>query len=169
MKIMITQDELKAILDYNPITGHFTNRCNRGPVYKGFRAGSPSGHGYRKINLGKKRYYEHHLAWLFVFGEWPDEIDHIDRNGSNNAISNLRKATRSQNCCNSATRQSLAGLRGAYLDKRVNRWYSHIQMDGEYRHLGMFENAEQAHAAYMQALTEVHGEFVPHEPNPEKE
>jgi hypothetical protein len=160
---MITQKYLKYILDYDPITGYFTNRFARGPARKDNRAGSPTGHGYRRIIIDCEKYYEHHLAWLYVYGVWPDEIDHIDRDRSNNAVSNLREATRSQNCCNSATRESLAGLKGAYLDKRVNRWYSKIQVDDKVLWLGSFDNAEQAHAAYMQALTEIHEEFTPHD------
>lgn len=37
------------------------------------------------------------MAWGFVHGEYPEfEIDHKDRNRGNNAIDNLRPATRSQ-------------------------------------------------------------------------
>jgi hypothetical protein len=98
-----------------------------------------------------------------VYGEWPDEIDHVDRDRSNNAVSNLRKATRSQNCCNSAKRESLSGLKGAYFDWRAMKWFSKIQIGRSIRWLGTFGTAEEAHAAYIQALTEYHGDYVPHE------
>ncbi|MDD0156969.1 HNH endonuclease signature motif containing protein, partial [Shigella flexneri] len=58
-------------------------------------------YGYNAINIDGVRYFAHRLAWLYVYGEWPkQEIDHIDRNRRNNAISNLRDVSRVVNALN---------------------------------------------------------------------
>src|SRR5882762_9001487 len=118
---MLTQERLKELFDYDPITGWFTNRFSRGRACTGDRAGSESGHGYRKICIDYVKYYEHHLAWFYTHGHWPSEIDHEDGKGNNNAIDNLREATRTQNNWNAERPTGSSGLRGAYLDKRTMR------------------------------------------------
>lgn len=165
---MITQERLHRLFEYDPVTGWFTNRVWRTRFApKGARAGAATGHGYRRIVIDSQKYYEHHLAWLYIYGEWPDEVDHKDRDRSNNAIANLREATRTQNNFNSERPTGESGLRGAYLDKRTMHWYSHIQIGGQVEHLGMFDSAIEAHKAYMAAVERHHGEFAllpQHEP-----
>lgn len=40
--------------------------------------------GYRKIWLEGREYPVHRLAFVYMVGEAPNEVDHIDRNKSNN-------------------------------------------------------------------------------------
>lgn len=163
---MITQERLKELFDYNPVTGHFQNRFSRGRAKEGERAGSPTGHGYRRIIIDYQKCYEHHMAWLYVHGKLPKEMDHKDGNRSNNALCNLRPCTRTQNNYN-RTPADTSGLRGAYLDKRTMRWYSHICFGGQVIHLGMFGAPEEAHKAFMVAAERYHGEFAyRHRPEP---
>lgn len=159
---MIDQERLKQLFDYDPTTGHFTNIRDHSRARKGTRAGSSTGHGYRRLTINGARYYEHHLAWLYMFGEWPAELDHHDGDRSNNAIVNLRQATRTNNCCNSERETGASGLKGAYLDKRVSKWYSKVQLGGQVEWLGQFDTAEDAHDAFMAAIDKSHGEFALH-------
>lgn len=159
---MLTQSRLKELLDYDPETGHFTWLVSRGPI----RVGQLAGHMhdsitklYWRICVDYERYYAHHLAWLFVHGFIPAEIDHADGNGLNNSSDNLRCATRSQNNVNKETPNG--ELRGAYYDERVHRWYAKIQVNGIPIWLGHFETAEGAHGAYQCAAVKYFGEFVP--------
>jgi hypothetical protein len=41
-------------------------------------------HGYLAICIDSKYYYAHRLAWMYVYGEFPKVIDHIDANKENN-------------------------------------------------------------------------------------
>lgn len=162
---MLTQDRLKELFVYDSVTGFFKNRFSRGRASIGARAGSETGHGYRRIIIDYQKYYEHRLAWLYIFGVMPEEIDHTDGNRSNNAIDNLRIATRSQNNWNSDRAVGQSGLRGAYLDKRSNQWYSKVQIGGQVKHLGCYGSALEAHIVFVVMSTFHQGEFRFTKPN----
>lgn len=165
---MLDYDRMVALftLDWD---GWFYNRFSRGRAKEGERAGFVDVHGYRRITIDYVKYYEHHLVWYYVYGEWPIEIDHIDGDRSNNAPVNLRICTRSQNNYNSLRPTGESGLRGAYLDKRNLQWYSKIQLDGQQVFLGNYPTAEEAHKAFMAAVETHHGEFAYHKRNPSEE
>ena len=147
--------------------GTFTNRSSRGPAKAGCRAGFMDVHGYWRITIDGKKYYEHHLVWFWIHGEWPNEIDHEDGDRSNNIPTNLRKCNRSLNNCNSQRPTGESGLRGAYLDKRSLQWYSKIQFGGQVIYLGAFATAMESHLAFEAAAERLHGEFYSPPPNHE--
>lgn len=153
------QTQLKELFVYDPISGWFTNRYSRGRAKEGDRAGAETGHGYRRIIIDYIKHYEHHLAWLYVHGVYPDEIDHINGKRGDNRIANLRACNRTQNNCNSQRPTGASGLRGAYFDQRGLKWFSQINFGGRVTYLGSFSSAEEAHLAYEQAAERLHGEF----------
>ena len=86
--------------------------------------------------------------------------DHRDGNGLNNRRSNLRPADRQQNNRNARLRvDNACGLKGAYWHKGVRKFAAHIRSSGRPVHLGYFDTAEAAHAAYCEASALIHGEF----------
>jgi hypothetical protein len=165
---ILTQERLKEVLRYDPESGQFfwiIKKAVRTRI--GDRAGwTRKRAGYRTILIDGKSYMEHRLAWLYVYGKFPDLLDHINRDPSCNRIDNLREATQKQNTRN---RKSIkTGLKGAYWKKRNNKWASSICCDGKQVHLGYFDTAEEAHVAYCVAAKEKFGEFfysgIPDEP-----
>lgn len=156
------QKELQELFVYHPDSGWFTNKCSRGRAKEGERAGHEMCHGYRRIIVDYVKHYEHHLAWLYMYGEYPTEIDHANGIRNDNRIVNLRLCNRSQNNFNTQTVTGISGLTGAYLDKRNRQWFSKIQFGGQQKFLGNFASAEEAHAAYLVALNEIAGEFAYH-------
>lgn len=122
--------------------------------------------GYRVVGItfqGKAGIYlQHRIVFALVTGEWPaGMLDHIDGDRTNNAISNLRPCTMQQNAMNQPGKLPSAGrLKGASFHQRLGKWSSSICLNYTKRHLGYFETAEEAHAAYQAAATELHGKFA---------
>lgn len=46
--------------------------------------------GHRYVDIDDKPYRADTLAWMYVTGEWIDEIEHIDGNPDNIRFDNLR-------------------------------------------------------------------------------
>lgn len=91
----LDQANLKDILDYDPATGIFRWRDNRGSRARaGKIAGSPDGYGSREIRIGVGRYKASHLAFLYMTGDWPIEIvKHRNGDSADNRWINLYEAT----------------------------------------------------------------------------
>lgn len=146
---------LKELLNYDPDSGIFTWKIDRGSGGAIFRvsAGSVAGgktiNGYVTIGIDGTPYLAHRLAWFYVHGDWPDEIDHRDRNRSNNAIDNLRPASHGQNCTNRPARSN-SGIIGVS-SKRHNRWQAYIEIDGKSINLGSYKTIAEAAAARAKA------------------
>jgi hypothetical protein len=156
----LTQARLKEVLQYDPETGAFFQRAvTSSRVRIGDRAGSDNGSGYRRISVDGRSYYAHRLAWIYVFGHFPDgELDHKNHNRSSCRIADLREATPRQNKANSKARKhNRSGLKG--VSKRYHRWRAAIRFNGKSVFLGSFATPEAAHAAYCYVAKRLHGEF----------
>lgn len=112
VQAMSELETLMQALRYDAETGLFWWRENRGRRYiAGTVAGSRDKDGYTVINMNRRRYRAARLAWLFVFGAWPaNEVDHINRNRSDDRITNLRLATRTQNALNRRTHKKSSAV-----------------------------------------------------------
>lgn len=83
--MILTQETVTALIDYDPLTGEITRKSNRQ------RAGY-----YDKIQkkhlirLDGKKYPTAKAIWLYMTGEWPDRITFADRDPSNISWNNLR-------------------------------------------------------------------------------
>jgi len=150
----ITQEILKSLLDYNPDTRVFIWRVK--PRYKieiGSIAGGVTDEGYRRIRIRGKFYKEHRLAWLYVFGKFPDNmIDHINRNRADNRICNLRDVSGSVNQHNCKTRtDNTSGVKGVYWHKATQKWCAYIILNNKQKHIGLFITMEEAVVARQAA------------------
>ncbi len=149
---------LREQFDYAPETGLLTRRTRTSNRVKiGDVVGSLAAGGYLLGTFLGRRYYVHRLIWCWVNGDWPDkDIDHINGVRSDNRLSNLRAASRSENLQNrkSASARSSTGLLG--VKRNRNRFQARISVNGRNISLGCFATAEMAHAAYVQAKREMH-------------
>jgi hypothetical protein len=164
----LTQARLRELLDYDQETGVFTWRATGPGRRLDLRAGAiqkgHSGHGrpYLRIKIDGRDYRTHRLAWLYVYGEWPPaEIDHRDGDGLNNRWANLRVATSAQNKRNSRRQcNNTSGFKGVSVNKCGDRFRAQIGVRGRNKHIGYFDTAEAAHAAYVAAAEKHFGEFA---------
>lgn len=157
VRILVTVERLREVLYYDPDLGWFMWLTDRRRTRAGACAGGLHSDGYIGIKIDGLEYPAHRLAWLYMTGEWPlNLIDHRDTNRSNNTWTNIRPATRSINEQNQrrAHRDSTSGLLGAH--RNGKRWRAAITVDGISRHIGRFETAELAHAAYVEAKRRLH-------------
>ena len=157
---MIDHTELLRTLDYTPETGEF--RWRAGQHYVGRVAGSKAKSGYVAIQIHGQLYYAHRLAWMYVTGAWPKaDIDHINGDRSDNRLSNLREASRSQNNANQKLGgRNSSGYRGVSFHKASRKWNAQIHHNSRRIHLGLFESAEAAHTAYLSAASTIYGAYL---------
>ena len=150
---MITQEYLKTRLAYDSVNGVFNwikSRSNG--VSDGSIAGGKAGLGYRRIMIDGVNYKEHRLAWLYIYGELPNMIDHIDGNRSNNVITNLRDVSSIENSRNMKIYSTnSSGVVGVRFVEKSGMWHARINVKSKSIHLGMFADKNNAINARLEA------------------
>ena len=144
----------KDSIDYNKDTGIFT------------RDGKPTGkkcnQGYIRITAGGKSQLAHRVAYLLTYNEWPECVDHINGNRSDNRIDNLRGCTKKQNARNRLKKRgnnssSFVGVwKREGCRRRRTRWIA--SCSGQ--HLGSYKTEKEAARAYDVEAEKIHGEFA---------
>lgn len=153
---MITQELLKEKLFYDPETGFFTHRKKTIRRQAGDIAGR-NVHGYWKVGINKKEYPAHRLAWLYVYGYWPNNlIDHINGNPLDNRIENLRDVTHRENNQNLSYHRD-GKLWGASFHSDRGKWRARVRVDGKDIHLGYFDTELESHEVSKQYLNNLYG------------
>ena len=135
-KPMPPLEVVKAAVNYDPEIGFIGSKAK----------------GYSSITIEGVTYRDARVAYYLATGTDPGRfyVDHIDRDPSNNKLSNLRLAPPSQNRMN-APRRAKGWV-------KVKSGYSaRIWVPGKGQEsLGVFPTAEEATAAYEKRLKEVH-------------
>lgn len=138
-------DEIKKLISYNPDSGRFTWLVNRRAVKDGDIAGSVNSKGYVCISVLGSSYLAHRMAWMFVHGYTPKEIDHVNGNRSDNRISNLRDSCRSENALNTAmSDRNSSGTKGVSYNKKYKLWQAYGSINGKGVSIGSFKKIEDA-------------------------
>lgn len=152
----LTQEYIKSLLDYDPETGLFTWKARPREMFKterafstfnarhcGGKAGNMSATGYWYICIDYKKRRAHRLAWLYVYGYMPKEIDHINGDRLDNRICNLRSVDRSENNRNMGiSRRNTSGTTGVYSTRGL--WGAYVTSGGKTKSLGRFGSKSEA-------------------------
>lgn len=138
----------KEIFNYDSETGVITYKKARGNRAAGSEAGVLNKEGYRRVTINKRQYLAHRIAWAIHHGEDPGEleIDHINKDRTDNRISNLRKCTRTVNAQNTAGK-------GACFTR--NGWQCDVTHNGKHHYIGRFKTEAEATAAYRSKKQEL--------------
>lgn len=112
-----------------------------------------------------RRQKAHRVAWAIYYGRWPHgEIDHINRDKTDNRIVNLRLCTRSENNANIQKRpKSSSSYYGVSWHKRFGKWNAYARNpsgDGKI-HVGYFESEVIAAIARDAAIRKNKDHFSP--------
>ncbi len=144
---MITQAQLKELLHYDPDTGVFTYRVNRGGQCRGNCAGYLTSQGYIMIQIAHRAYKAHRLVFLYMVGSFPiNDTDHINGIKSDNRWSNLRDVTASVNVHNRSKppTNNNTGVTGVSWSEHHRRWNVRIMVKKRRLSLGYFKNFDDA-------------------------
>jgi hypothetical protein len=138
--------EFYSISNLGEVRNNKTDRIMKHNIHK---------NGYHLIGLcqnGKRKCYAIHRIIAQAFLENPQNlltVDHIDRNKDNTTLENLRWASHSEQNINQSKRKNCTSQHiGVYWDKASAKWRAHISIEGTHKHLGYFENEEDAARAY---------------------
>lgn len=119
-------------------------KVSRGRVKKDEVAGSLYNTGYWVINTGGRGLCAHRVILHIIDGfdlNSELEVDHKDRNPSNNEYSNLRVLSHGKNMRNMGLRKlNLSGISGVRWDKQRGKWFTDISIHDHSTFLGRFDN-----------------------------
>lgn len=146
---MLTQNELKQLIHYNPDSGAVTWLKRPRELFKtqrSFRtwnsrfAGKIAGNTvkgkdgkcYLQIGLFGKTTQLHRVIWVYMTGEEPDQVDHENGNGTDNRWFNLRDVDNAENGKNQRlSSNNTSGISGVSWFKPLGKWFAYIMINGK--------------------------------------
>lgn len=157
----LTQALVRELFDYDP-EGFLVWKVDQ-PFQKtkGKIAGYVDRRGYAYVDISSNHYGLHRLIFLWHFGYFPQMVDHISRDHTDNRIENIRASTASQNGCNQRGRDNTSSKwKGVSFHKAKCNWRTYVSMNKKPHYLGSFENEADAAMVYNEVALVLHGEFV---------
>ena len=160
-QIMITQSELKELVNYDKDSGIFTwKKKTSNRVKVGSVVGNLHNCGYIEMRVGGTRCLAHRLAFLYEHGYMPNLVDHVNGNKQDNRICNLREATYQRNAYNSKIRSdNKSGVRCVSWNKTSNKWEVRVKLNGKLNHYGNYSDLDVAKKVADKIRNLEHKEF----------
>lgn len=155
---MLDMALLKETLSYDQETGLFTRLKRTSNCIKANQIACRLNKrtNYRQVSFNGVEYQAHRLIWMYVYGTWPKgQIDHINRDKSDNRLSNLRDCSISENKQNSGVyKNNKTGFRG--ISKKGKKYEANIRVNGKRTYIGSFDSAQLAYNTYVMFAKKLH-------------
>jgi len=138
--MQLTTDKIRELLDYNEETGVFTWKASLGgtradKIYK-----KATGYPLVYVRLFGKKYTASRLAFLWMGKELPKQVDHLDRDSTNNKWSNLAASNSLENSRNQSMHSNnTSGVTGVTWNKAANKWKAQVRVKSITKFLGYFD------------------------------
>jgi hypothetical protein len=162
--VEITQERLKELFDYRE-DGVFvrkvatSNRVKVGDVVGWKTVGGK----YVALCVNGDKEYMHRMVFLYHHGYLPKYIDHIDGDGTNNRIENLRETTHSENLYNVGCKSNnKCGVKNVMWNKKQRKWVVTSKVFGKQTYFGSYEDLELAELVAIEVREKYHGKFANH-------
>jgi len=101
----------------------------------------------------QKKLLAHRVAFFLYHGHypvWPNSVDHINHDGCDNRIENLREVTAKEQAMNTRlSKSNTSGVKGVSFLKDRNKWRASANIDGKKTNLGTFATMNEAVAARL--------------------
>jgi len=153
-------EDMKKNLAYEPETGRLIYKNDRyGTKTPGEEAGTVDNQGYKRFTYKERLYMVHRVCYALYHGHWPRfNIDHINRDSTDNRICNLRDVPQSLNNHNRGKYKNTTYYRG--VTKKDKLYQARITYMKKVKSLGYYETPEEAAMAYDKAAIDIYGEFA---------
>ena len=116
------------------------NKCNNKPN---------KSDGYVQPGINGKKVFQHRIIAAVFLGldihDTKIEVDHRNGIRHDNRLENLRLVNHQENNFNQTK------ALGYYWNKQKNKWHARICLNGKDKHLGYYDNEEDARNAYLDA------------------
>lgn len=141
--IDLTQETVHAQFDLRD--GELFWKAKRKGISPGDLAGDRGTNGYWRVKIDGRSYKRSRLLWLHVHGDdsFPLQLDHINRDRSDDRIENLRLVTHAENQRN----RSWGTSPRRYVYREGKRWRARVSTNFGRISLGRFSTESDAIAA----------------------
>lgn len=157
VEIKLTKNKIAIVDDkYFEYINSFNWYYDKGYAWRNGKKTGSSRYGYntRESAISMHRF-------LMRLSDKNKCVDHINRNGLDNRLCNLRICSKKENTWNKGiNKNNTSGYKGVYWQKEKNKWHARITKDGKVTFLGLFENKDVAAKEYNKAAKKYFGKFA---------
>lgn len=147
----MSKDIIVSDIEYSPDGTLWWTKSGSGRNLKK-PIGTLTHEGYLQCTLRQTQRKVHHVVWFLHYGYWPTNLDHINKDKSDNRIENLREGS-SVNNHNRSMPLPKSGLRGAQQSR--DKYRASIKVNGKVEHLGVFGSPQEASETYLKRKGEI--------------